>query len=110
MFEPVGVSVKQGLGSHWSLKEILVSCWLQEYCLGAAGYRSIAWELLVTGVLLESHLLHVYCLGAFVYRLMCLEATGYKGKNLRAIVCTSNEIQTDVRRLMNLSEADGHGG
>ena len=63
-----------------------------------------------TEVLFGSHLLHVgvYCLASFVDTDMCLKAIGYRGKNLRVTVCRSNEIQTELRGLMDLSKRVGH--
>jgi hypothetical protein len=40
-----GVSVEQGLGSHWLLKKILWGSFATEVLLGDTGYRNIAWEL-----------------------------------------------------------------
>ena len=45
---------------------------------------------------------------ALVDRVMYLEVIGYRGKNLRVIVYRSNEIQTELRGLMDLSKRDGH--
>ena len=90
MFDMAGVSVLQGLGSHWFLEKI-----------------SGRW--FATEVLLWCHLLPiVYCLTAFDDRDMYLEAIGYRGKNLRVIVYSSNEIQTELRGLMDLTKRGGY--